>query len=146
MTASNERAWTPMKHTILAIVAICTLTASIAYAAVPMPDPAGPDPSGAAAALIGRLLPKHADQFVCKLIPPDGGKYVFEIESKNGRVILHGNSPLSIAVGLNWYLKYTCHCSISLNGSQSESYPSKPSGDGIELARRLFDKYVETTK
>ena len=31
---------------------------------------------------------------------------------------MRGNSALSMAVALNWYLKYTCHCHVSLNGSQ----------------------------
>ncbi len=76
---------------------------------------AGPDQG--AQKLIERLLPKHASQFVCETIPADNGKDVFEIESKDGKVVLRGNSPLSVAVGLNWYLKYHCHCSVSLNGS-----------------------------
>jgi alpha-N-acetylglucosaminidase len=75
-------------------------------------------PTQSAQALIGRLIPNHADQFVCEIIPADGGKDVFEIESKDGKIVLRGNSALSMAVALNWYLKYTCHCHVSLNGSQ----------------------------
>jgi alpha-N-acetylglucosaminidase len=71
-----------------------------------------------AQALIMRLIPKHADQFVCEIIPADAGKDVFEIESQDGKIVLRGNSALSVAVALNWYLKYTCHCHVSLNGSQ----------------------------
>ena len=69
-------------------------------------------------ALIMRLIPNHVDQFVCEIIPADRGGDVFEIESKDGKVVLRGNSALSVAVALNWYLKYTCHCHVSLNGSQ----------------------------
>jgi alpha-N-acetylglucosaminidase len=69
-------------------------------------------------ALIGRLLPKQAGQFVCEIIPADNGQDVFELESKGGKIILRGNSALSLSFGLNWYLKYTCHGSVSLNGNQ----------------------------
>ena len=31
---------------------------------------------------------------------------------------MRGNSALSMAAGLNWYLKYDCHCHVSLNGCQ----------------------------
>ena len=71
-----------------------------------------------ASELIKRLLPGHAEQFVCETIPADSGKDVFEIESQDGKIVLRGNSALSLAVALNWYLKYTCHCQVSLNGSQ----------------------------
>ena len=53
-----------------------------------------------------------------ELIPADNGKDVFEIESRDGKVVLRGNSPLSQAVALNWYLKYSAHCNVSLNGRQ----------------------------
>jgi alpha-N-acetylglucosaminidase len=72
----------------------------------------------AAQALIGRLLPKHTSQFILDIIPADQGKDVFEIESKDGKVVLRGNSALSMSVGLNWYLKYTCYCQVSFNGNQ----------------------------
>jgi len=75
-------------------------------------------PTRSAEALIMRLIPKQAGQFVCERIPADGDKDVFEIESKGGKIVLRGNSALSMAVALNWYLKYACHCHVSLNGSQ----------------------------
>lgn len=75
-------------------------------------------PEQSAQALILRLLPKHADQFVCEIIPAENAKDVFEIESRSGKIVLRGNSTLSLAVALNWYLKYTCHCHVSLNGNQ----------------------------
>lgn len=70
--------------------------------------------------LIARILPKHARQFVVEGIAAHEGKDVFEIESRDGRVILRGNNGVSIAAGLNWYLKYYCHCHYSLKGSQME--------------------------
>ncbi len=69
------------------------------------------------AALVERILPAHGGDFVMETIPTADGKDVFEIESRDGKIVLRGNSPLSVAVGLNWYLKYYCHCSVWLNGN-----------------------------
>ncbi len=46
------------------------------------------------------------------------GRDVFEIESRDGKIVLRGNTALSMATALNWYLKHYCHCDISLCGSQ----------------------------
>ncbi len=72
----------------------------------------------AAQALIGRLLPKQADQFVLQIIPSDQGKDVFELESKDGQIVIRGNNALSMSFGFNWYLKYYCQCHVSINGTQ----------------------------
>ena len=69
-------------------------------------------------ALIKRVAPAYVAQFVAKDIPAVDGRDVFEIESADGKIILRGNSPLSQAVALNWYLKYYAHCHVSLNGRQ----------------------------
>jgi alpha-N-acetylglucosaminidase len=71
----------------------------------------------AARDLIARIVPAQAKNFVVETIPADNGADVFEIESRDGKIVLRGNSPLSVTVGLNWYLKYSCHCSVSLNGN-----------------------------
>ena len=68
--------------------------------------------------LIGRILPGHENRFVVETLPAGAGGDVFEIESKGGKIVLRGNSPLSQAVALNWYLKYYAHCHVSLNGRQ----------------------------
>ena len=72
----------------------------------------------AAHRLIRRLLPNHADRFTCQSIPSADGRDVFEIETHNGQVVLRGNNAVSIATGLNWYLKHDCHCHVSWRGSQ----------------------------
>lgn len=68
--------------------------------------------------LIGRILPGHEKQFVVETIAETDGKDVFEIESQGGKIVLRGNSQLSQAVALNWYLKYYAKCHVSLNGRQ----------------------------
>jgi alpha-N-acetylglucosaminidase len=69
----------------------------------------------AANALLKRLLPEYTGYFVFEYIPPEKGKDVFEIESKGGRIIIRGNNGVSMASGLNWYLKYYCGCHVPLN-------------------------------
>ncbi len=75
-------------------------------------------PVEAAQGLVARVLPKHAGQFVLEIIPPADGKDVFEIESRDGRIVLRGNNGVSLASALGWYLKYYCHCNMSWRGSQ----------------------------
>ncbi len=72
----------------------------------------------AARALLRRLLPQQADNFVLETISPVSGRDVFEIESRDGKVIVRGNTGVSMAMGLNWYLKHYGHCDFSLCGSQ----------------------------
>jgi alpha-N-acetylglucosaminidase len=71
-----------------------------------------------AAALVRRWLPAQADRFACEAIPADNGRDVFEIESRDGKVVLRGNNGVSIASALNRYLKDFCHCDISWCGDQ----------------------------
>jgi alpha-N-acetylglucosaminidase len=79
-------------------------------------------PEDAARGLVERLLPGRSGLFAFEQIPPaasgcPGGSDVFELESRQGKVVVRGNSALSMAVGLNWYLKYCGHCHVSLWGS-----------------------------
>lgn len=64
--------------------------------------------------LAKRILPKGYDkEFVFCLSEVDSDKDFFELDSKEGKIHISGNSPVSIAFGLNWYLKYYCNCSFS---------------------------------
>ena len=85
-------------------------------------------PKESALALITRLIPKRAAQFACEIIPADGGRDVFEIEAKDGKIVLRGNSALSLAVALNWY---------HANHQLSQHRPPSRRGDGLrEIALR----------
>jgi alpha-N-acetylglucosaminidase len=75
-------------------------------------------PADAARALIGRVVPSRAEQFVCEVIPQAGGKDVFEVESRGGRIVLRGNNGISIASALNYYLKNVAKCHLSWCGDQ----------------------------
>jgi alpha-N-acetylglucosaminidase len=67
--------------------------------------------------LIRRVVPEHADNFEVEFIPKDGEKDVYEIESRDGRIVLRGNNGVSVASALNHYLKYYTNSSITWNGS-----------------------------
>ena len=64
----------------------------------------GPSFADDAMALIERVAPAHADRFVCEIIAPQGGRDVFEVEAKNGRIVLRGNNGVSLAMAFNHYL------------------------------------------
>lgn len=72
----------------------------------------------AARGLLARLLPRHTDRFVFEVIEPDQGRDVFEIESQDGKIVIRGNTGVSMAMGLNWYLKHYCSCHVSWYGRQ----------------------------
>ena len=80
----------------------------------------------AAQSLVQRIIPKAANQFIIETIPADNGRDVFEIENRDGKIILRGNNGVSIASALNRYLKDFCHCDISWN-----------CGDQLHLPKQL---------
>ncbi|WP_018631095.1 alpha-N-acetylglucosaminidase [Niabella aurantiaca] len=80
----------------------------------------------AAERLIRRVVPAYTQQFKVVAIPADNGKDVFEIESEKGQVVLRGNSPVSVASALNWYLKYYCYVQRSWCGDQMNLPPKLP--------------------
>jgi alpha-N-acetylglucosaminidase len=73
----------------------------------------------AAAALLKRIVNDKADAFTIEYIQQDNGKDVFELESKDDKIILRGNNGISVASALNYYLKYYCHQDISWNNMQA---------------------------
>ena len=77
-----------------------------------------PSATGSAQALVQRLIPDHADHFAFEQIAPDAGRDVFELEARDGKVTIRGNNGVSMAMGLNWYLKHYCHCHVSWCGQQ----------------------------
>jgi alpha-N-acetylglucosaminidase len=67
--------------------------------------------------LVTRILPHHAASFVIESIKQENGKDVFEIESRNKRIVLRGSNGVSIASALYYYLTEYCHCQITWNGT-----------------------------
>lgn len=78
------------------------------------------EPAEAAADLAERVLGKAASGFRFERIADEAGGDVFEVESVGDRVVVRGNSALSMAVGLNHYLRHCAEASVSMNGRQTE--------------------------
>jgi alpha-N-acetylglucosaminidase len=69
------------------------------------------------AAFLKRIVSNRASDFVIEEIPKEKDKDVFELESRNNKIILRGNNGLSVASALNYYLKYYCFSDIGWNGT-----------------------------
>jgi len=71
----------------------------------------------AAEAFIKRVVPTVANKFVVEEIPAENGKDVFELQSKNGKIVLSGNNGVSVASALGYYLKTYCRDDFGWNGN-----------------------------
>ena len=71
----------------------------------------------ASIAFIERIIPGKSSSFIIEAIPQQNGKDVFELDSRDGKIVLRGNNGLSIASALNYYLKNYCFCDIGWNGT-----------------------------
>jgi alpha-N-acetylglucosaminidase len=84
----------------------------------------------AVAGLIARVFPRHRDAFVLEWIAPsDDGYDVFDVQGVEGKVVIRGNSGVSLSSGVGWYLETCCHCHVSLCGNQldiPETLPPAP--------------------
>jgi len=110
-----------MKNWLLRLVLVAFVLVGLGVAPVTF---AGTQSDAAAVAaargLLERLFPDSGrkDAFVFVSIPGQGGRDCFEVETRDGKVVIGGNNAISMAVGLNWYLKYFCHCHVSFRGRQ----------------------------
>lgn len=77
--------------------------------------------------LVDRVLPGRGDAFVLETIPAgEGGRDVFEIASRDGKVVLRGSSGVAMASGLNWCFKYHCNTHVSWCGNRLDLPESLP--------------------
>jgi len=102
-----------------AILSITLILAANASFAADVP----PSTVRAAQALIARVVPDAARHFIVETVPPDNGRDVFEIESRGDKIVLRGNTAVSIASALNWYLENQCLCEISWNDGNQLKLP-----------------------
>lgn len=80
----------------------------------------------AVAELAQRVAPGLAPHLVLQRIPTEQGNSVFELETEGNRLILRASDAPSAAMGLNWYLKYYCHRSVSHLGDNIAPVKSLP--------------------
>jgi len=63
--------------------------------------------------LVGRLLPNLQQKIEAKQLPAKTTGDYFTLQTKRGKLIVGGNNANSMAVGLNYYLKYYCNTTVS---------------------------------
>lgn len=68
--------------------------------------------------IASRRFPWLAKALVFQVVPAEDGKDIFELSSEKGKVIIAASTANAAAEGLNWYLKYYCHRSMSHFGDQ----------------------------
>ena len=101
-----------------AALRFCAILLGLALFWVTEGQAADADACRAARGLVERLLPGQEDRFAFEVIDAEDGHDVFEIEAADSRAVIRGNSGVSMAMGLNWYLKHYCRCHVSWCGSQ----------------------------
>lgn len=80
---------------------------------------------------IERVIPGRSVSFVVEAIPQENGKDVFELGSRDGKIVLKGNNGLSIASALNYYLKNYCNADIGWNGTNLNLPATLPMVQGL---------------
>ncbi|MFF3325947.1 alpha-N-acetylglucosaminidase [Streptomyces sp. NPDC002889] len=115
----NELSRRTLLGTAGAVGAGAVLAGPTAALAAPRSElPAAPVPrltTGPALAALGRLLPRHADQFRLRMLT---GPERFRVTGSTGRIEVAGTSPAVLLTGVHWYLKYVCRAHVSWSGSQ----------------------------
>jgi alpha-N-acetylglucosaminidase len=131
-----------MKRLFLLALAVLMLTAGCAT--VSSHD--GTTDAKNAAALASRVLPDGADRFMFVTLPAGENDY-FTLESIGRQIVIGGNNANSMAVGLNYYLKYYCHVNIGWfawdKGDMPKTLPAveKPVKIGARVPQRFFLNY-----
>ena len=73
-----------------------------------------------------RLGPDYTSWFTLELAPSASGYDYFELSTQGGKVLVRGNDGVSLATGINHYLKYYCNVHISQVGDQVDMPESAP--------------------
>lgn len=89
--------------------------------------------------LVERIAPQLAGDIVFEQIDSPSGKDIFELESlPNGKIMIRGNNPISMAMSFNHYLKYYCKTSVSWFADQPVQLP--------ETLPNVPDKIIKEAK
>ena len=78
-----------------------------------------------------RLGADYKSWFTLELAPSASGYDYFELSTEGSKVKVKGNDGVSLATGINHYLKYYCNVNISQVGDQVTMPASAPVIDGI---------------
>lgn len=94
--------------------------------------------------LVGRIAPSHKGDFTFKQKKQKGDTYT--VTAKGGKVTITGTNANTMAVGLNYYLKYVCHTTVSWQVSSPVVVPeilpdTKQLTQTARLDKRFFLNY-----
>ena len=70
--------------------------------------------------LIERQIGIRANEITCQVIEPVNGKETFEIEARDGVLVLKGSSTVAICYAFHTYLKEACHAMKTWSGEHIE--------------------------
>lgn len=97
-----------MRSKIILLIITASLQASMLSAQLDM---------AAAKALLQRVIPvSHSARFIIEPLAAEDNKEVFEIESRDNKIVLRGNTGVAVASALYCYLGDYCHCQVTWNG------------------------------
>lgn len=85
--------------------------------------------------LAQRVVPWLAKTLVLEQIPKAGGQDVFELRTRESKLVIRASDVPSAAMGLNYYLKHYCHRSMSHVGNNLA--PVKPLPALAQPVRRV---------
>lgn len=77
--------------------------------------------------LLERIDPGASQKFEIKLTDTSSSVDFFELDQAGDKIQVSGNSYVTIATGINWYLKYYAHTHLSWNGMQAKLPSPLPS-------------------
>ncbi|HTY87691.1 MAG TPA: alpha-N-acetylglucosaminidase [Candidatus Acidoferrum sp.] len=83
------------------------------------------DDDTAVRGLIDRIAPGHGRDFVVETTRVSAGENAFEVEARDGKIVLRGDGPLSQAVAFNWYLKRVAFVDVSWFADDPVKIPHK---------------------
>ncbi|MDR0892532.1 MAG: alpha-N-acetylglucosaminidase [Mediterranea sp.] len=99
------------------------------------------NPIDALAARVTNGTSRGKIEFRLQPASPTADDY-FQIEGRRGRVLITGNSDVSLATGLNWYLKYVAHVHIAWNNlSQALPQPLPLPKQAIRRTTSMKERY-----
>ncbi|WP_298062815.1 alpha-N-acetylglucosaminidase [uncultured Rikenella sp.] len=99
------------------------------------------------AALVERIQPGQSSRFVFELAEQQSPDDFFELDSKGGKIVIRGNNYISIAAGLNWYLKYYAGIQITWNNPRPRlsnvkfPRPKQPERHETDMLVRYYMNY-----
>lgn len=70
--------------------------------------------------LVERIGKGASEKFIFELVDTTNENDFFELDQLKDKVVIRGNNYVSIATGLNWYLKYYANIHLSWNSMQAD--------------------------